>query len=245
MHVTLIESTPIPTQFYMPNLCLALQLLLDLTTSLDTLKDVLTVLVQLQLGDDDLGWVDTEGNGLPRGLLLDDTLDVDDVFETVDGGDLSLGALVGTTNDGDLIILSDWDGADLKKILLDFENREIADNLYVRCTSHGVPCSKERSWWYVWRWMGHRNEPCGTFSWRSGGLKKFIISFAILWDYWQNRVDSCAESRWQSIDSTYRCWSSSSCRVGEEPGFVVVVGCFQKFRTEISGMENCVRKTLV
>lgn len=124
MHVTLIESTPIPTQFYMPNLCLALQLLLDLTTSLDTLKDVLTVLVQLQLGDDDLGWVDTEGNGLSRGLLLDDTLDVDDVFETVDGGDLSLGALVGTTNDGDLIILSDWDGADLKIILLDFENRE-------------------------------------------------------------------------------------------------------------------------
>lgn len=114
MHVTLIESMLTPTQFYMPNLCLVLQLLLDLTTGLDTLKNVLTILVQLQLGDDDLGWVDTEGNGLSRGLLLDDTLDVDDVFETVDGGDLSLRSLVGTTNDHNLIILSDWDGADLE-----------------------------------------------------------------------------------------------------------------------------------
>ncbi|KAB8294029.1 hypothetical protein EYC80_009488 [Monilinia laxa] len=114
MHVMLIESTPTLTQFYMPNLCLVLQLLLDLTAGLDALKDVLTVLVQLQLGNDDLGWMDTERNGLSRGLLLDDTLDVDDVFETVDGGDLSLGTLVGATNDGNLIILSDWDGANLK-----------------------------------------------------------------------------------------------------------------------------------
>lgn len=113
MHVTLIESTPIPTQFYMPNLCLVLQLLLDLTTSLDALKDVLTILVQLQLGDDDLGWVDTEGNGLSRGLFLYDTLNVDDVFETVDGSDLSLGSLVGAANDLDLIVLSDWDGANV------------------------------------------------------------------------------------------------------------------------------------
>lgn len=57
--------------------------------------------------------MDAEGDGGAGGLLADNTLDVDDVLETVDGGDLSLTALVGTANDGDLVILSDWDGADL------------------------------------------------------------------------------------------------------------------------------------
>jgi len=66
-------------------LCLRrLQLLLDLATSLDTLQYVLTVLVELQLRDDDLRGVDTDGNRLTRRLLLDDTLDVYDVLETVD-----------------------------------------------------------------------------------------------------------------------------------------------------------------
>jgi hypothetical protein len=57
--------------------------------------------------------VDAERNGLSRGLLLDDALDVYDVFETVDGGDLSLTALVDTTSNQDFVILSDWDGANL------------------------------------------------------------------------------------------------------------------------------------
>jgi len=35
---------------------------LDLATSLDALQNVLTILVQLQLGDDDLGGVDTDGD---------------------------------------------------------------------------------------------------------------------------------------------------------------------------------------
>ena len=48
------------------------------------------------------------------GLLADDTLDVYDVLETVDGGDLALTALVGSANNGNFVILSDWDGADLK-----------------------------------------------------------------------------------------------------------------------------------
>lgn len=50
-------------------------------------------------------------------LLLDDTLDVHDVLESVDGGDLALATLVGASNDGDFVILSDWDGADLGKLL--------------------------------------------------------------------------------------------------------------------------------
>lgn len=94
-------------------LCLRLQLLLDLAAGLDALQYALTVLVELQLGDDDLGWVDTDGDGLTRGLLADDTLDVHDVLETVYGGDLALTALVGSANDGDFVVLSDWDGADV------------------------------------------------------------------------------------------------------------------------------------
>jgi hypothetical protein len=92
---------------------LGLELLLDLATGLDALQDGLTVLVKLELGDDDLGGVDAERDGLSRGLLADNTLDVNDVLETVDGGDLALTTLVGATNDGDLVILADWDRAHL------------------------------------------------------------------------------------------------------------------------------------
>jgi hypothetical protein len=38
---------------------------------------------------------------------------VDDVFETVHGGDLALAALVGATDNHDLVILADGDAADL------------------------------------------------------------------------------------------------------------------------------------
>jgi len=50
---------------------------------------------------------------LAVGLLAADTLDVDDVFETVNGGDLALTSLVGATNDGDFVVLAKRDGADL------------------------------------------------------------------------------------------------------------------------------------
>jgi hypothetical protein len=50
---------------------------------------------------------------LTRRLLLDDTLDMDDVLKTVDRSDLSLATLVGTTNYGNLVVLSDWDGSNL------------------------------------------------------------------------------------------------------------------------------------
>jgi hypothetical protein len=58
--------------------------------------------------------VDAEWDGLTRGLLADDALNVDNILEAVDGDDLALTALVGSTDDGDLVILADWDGADLE-----------------------------------------------------------------------------------------------------------------------------------
>ncbi len=53
---------------------------------------------------------------MTRGLLLDDTLDVDDVLETVDGGDLALTTLIRATNNEDLVVLPDGDGADLERL---------------------------------------------------------------------------------------------------------------------------------
>lgn len=38
---------------------------------------------------------------------------MDDVLETVDGSDLAFATFVGSADDGDLVILSDWDGADI------------------------------------------------------------------------------------------------------------------------------------
>lgn len=58
------------------------------------LKDSLTVPIELQLGDDDLGGVDADWDGLKVGLLVGDALNVDNVFEAVDRSDLPLLALV-------------------------------------------------------------------------------------------------------------------------------------------------------
>jgi hypothetical protein len=88
-------------------------LLVELTTLGNAGKDLLAVLVELEGGDDDLGGGDAEGNGLAVGLLAGDAVDVDDPLETVDSCDLALAALVGATDNGDLIVLADGDRADL------------------------------------------------------------------------------------------------------------------------------------
>lgn len=51
---------------------------------------------------------------MTRRLLLDNTLNVDDVFEAVDGRDLPLPSLVGAADNGNLVVLSDWDRTDLE-----------------------------------------------------------------------------------------------------------------------------------
>ena len=67
----------------------------------------------MELGDDDLRGGDTERNALAVRLLADNTLDVDNPLQTVDAGDLALTALVGATDNGDLVVLADGDGTDL------------------------------------------------------------------------------------------------------------------------------------
>lgn len=51
---------------------------------------------------------------------------MNDILEAVDGGDLSLTSLAGSADNENLIILSDWDRADLV-ILLDFARAMLAD----------------------------------------------------------------------------------------------------------------------
>jgi hypothetical protein len=60
--------------------------------------------------------VDAQRNGLAGSLVAGDTLDVDHVLETVHGGNLALAALVGATDDGDLVVLADGDAADLRRV---------------------------------------------------------------------------------------------------------------------------------
>jgi len=115
------RQTPHPRTFFPPStsheestdLSLGALLLVGDTSSSDALDDVLTVLVELELGDLDLGRSDADWDGLAVGLLAGNTLDVDDVFETVDGGDLSLTTLVGATLDDNLVVLADGDGTDV------------------------------------------------------------------------------------------------------------------------------------
>lgn len=90
-----------------------LALVTSLAAGLDALQDGLTVLVELQLGDDDVGRVDAQRDGLAGDLLASDTLDVDHVLETVHGGDLALLVLVAAADDLDLVVLADGNGADL------------------------------------------------------------------------------------------------------------------------------------
>lgn len=57
--------------------------------------------------------MDAQRDGLAGGLLAGDTLDVDHVLETVDGGDLALLVLVAAADNLDLVVLADGDAADL------------------------------------------------------------------------------------------------------------------------------------
>lgn len=96
-----------------PCSCLSL-LRVDLSAGLDALKQALTVLVDLELGDLDLAGVDADRDGLAVGLLAGDALYVDDILQAVDGDDLALTALVGATGDDDLVVFSYGDCANLR-----------------------------------------------------------------------------------------------------------------------------------
>jgi len=66
--------------FYTSQILNSFLLRLEFPASLYAFQNILPTFVKLELGDDNLRWVDTEGNGLARGLLLDNTLDVNNIF---------------------------------------------------------------------------------------------------------------------------------------------------------------------
>jgi hypothetical protein len=144
-------------------------LLVELTTLGNAGKDLLAVLVELEGGDDDLGGGDAEGNGLAVGLLAGDAVDVDDPLETVDSCDLALAALVGATDNGDLIVLADGDRADLNDTFISIIAKT-ADRraLFGLCMCMGIGLLREttasdgRVWVvessggarrWCWRWL--------------------------------------------------------------------------------------------
>lgn len=77
------------------------------------LEEGLTVLVELEGGNDNVGRADADGDGGTRALLAVDAVDVDNPLLAVDLGDLALAALVCTTDNLDLVILADGDRAGL------------------------------------------------------------------------------------------------------------------------------------
>jgi len=78
------------------------------------LEHSLSVLVELQLGDDAVGWVDANVDGGAVDLLSLGSLDVDDELLSVDGRDSSGRlSLVVTSDNHDLVILSDWERSDV------------------------------------------------------------------------------------------------------------------------------------
>lgn len=91
-----------------------LRLGLDCLTALaDSLQDLFSVLVELELCNNDFAGVDANGDGLTVGLLAGDTFDVDEELQSIDRCDFAFSAFVGTSDDGNLVILSDGNAANL------------------------------------------------------------------------------------------------------------------------------------
>ncbi|KAH0464148.1 hypothetical protein IEQ34_006934 [Dendrobium chrysotoxum] len=86
---------------------LALRLVAGAATSL-TVDERLSILVELKLGDHNLGGIDADVNSGSVNLLAGDALDMDDPFLPVNLDDLALPALEGAAHYLHLIVLPDW-----------------------------------------------------------------------------------------------------------------------------------------
>jgi len=72
-----------------------------------SVKDCPPVLVEFERGNNDVAWVDTNGDRRAVRLVPLDAIDVDNPLFTVDLGDLSLTTLVFSTDNPDFVILTD------------------------------------------------------------------------------------------------------------------------------------------
>ena len=84
----------------------------SLVAPLLSLERGLAVLVHLELGNNEAGGGDADGDGGAVGLLPGDVGNVNDHLFTVASSDLSLAGLVHAAGDEDLVVLADGHGAD-------------------------------------------------------------------------------------------------------------------------------------
>ena len=137
-------------------------LCLDLPARLLALEDVLSVLIQLQLRDDNLARMDGQRHALAIRLLPRHPLDVHAVFQPVDTLHLALTPLVGPTHDQDLsvrvngaaklewrngtdlIVFPNGNAPNLRNTSVDTPTgdgpRALKCSWNVRCISRAAPC---------------------------------------------------------------------------------------------------------
>lgn len=96
-----------------PSIVLFFSLRLLLPSLLDPLKYILPILVKLQFRNDDFAWRNPDWRTRPVRLLSRDSFNVDNVFETVDGGNLAIAAFMPATDYGNFIVFANRDGANL------------------------------------------------------------------------------------------------------------------------------------
>jgi hypothetical protein len=90
-------------------------------------QNSLAVLVELKLGNNDVGGVDANWDRGAVDLLAGDTVNVDDPLLTVDLNNLAFAALEAATNDHDLIVLADRHRASLVRAREAEEQEEEAE----------------------------------------------------------------------------------------------------------------------
>lgn len=111
--VSSLDMNPFPPSLHFFNRSRLLLLRRRLTTLRYPLDNVLAILVQLELGNLHLTRRDAELHALSAGLFLCYSLNVDDIFETVDAKDLALAALVTSAHNDDFVVFPDGNGSNL------------------------------------------------------------------------------------------------------------------------------------
>lgn len=99
------------TDVYYTMIRLQRERLLQLTTL--SFNQSLSLVVQVQLVDDNLRWVNVDWDGSTGRLFLLQLLDLNGKLQSVDSRDLTLRTLLGTSDNGDLVLLSDWERLDV------------------------------------------------------------------------------------------------------------------------------------
>lgn len=103
---------------------------------------------------------------------------MDDPLETVDRCDLALAALVGATDNGDLIVLADGDRADLNDTLL-ASYKDSRSTSIVLVWGVMVHRSSERNNGIRWSCVGHRIEVASRRLTLFGG--NVVVDRGLLW----------------------------------------------------------------